>query len=122
MADDTKYKDVFSVILIDGRTQLFAIDRDLKLWTMFMTMNLPVAQWTDWELFPLPGGNPVIKITSSPGSLSKPPGIAPQYWFPRLWAIDYENDLWSCESISFPNSGTSKWKDWTPWVAPYPNN
>jgi len=122
MADDTKYKDVFSVILIDGRTQLFAIDRDFKLWTMFMTMNLPIAQWTDWELFPLPGGNPVLKITSSPGKLFTQPGLGTQYWFTRLWAIDNKNDLWSCEGTSFPDSGTSTWTGWTPWVAPYPNN
>jgi hypothetical protein len=122
MSDDNKYKDIVNVTLIDGRTQLFSIDRDFKLWTMFMTMNLPIAQWTDWNAFNLPGGNGVIKIIGSPGKLFNQPGIGDQYWFPRLWAIDIKNDLWTCESTTFPNTGTSTWTEWTPWVAPYPNN
>jgi hypothetical protein len=122
MADDTKYKDISFVNLIDGRTQLFAIDRDFKLWTMFMTMNLPMARWTDWAAFPLPGGNPVIKIIGAPGKVFTQPGIGNQYWFPRLWVIDNKNDLWTCESTTYPDRGTSTWTEWTPWVAPYPNN
>lgn len=122
MADDSKYKDIFSVTLIDGRTQLFAIDRDYKLWTMYMTMNLPMARWTDWAAFPLPGGNGVIKITSYPGKVFSQPGIGNQYWFTRIWAIDTRNDLWTCESTTYPDRMNSTWTDWTPWVAPYPNN
>lgn len=124
MADDTKYKEIFSMFLIDGRTQLFAIDRDYKLCTMFMTMNLPIAQWTDWTAFPLPGDSGgVMKITGASGS--QPPstfGGGTQFWFPRLWAIDIRNDLWTCESTAYPRTGTSTWSAWTPWVAPYPND
>ena len=123
MADDTKYKEIFSVNLIDDRTQLFAIDRDYKLWTMYMTMNLPIAQWTEWEAFPLPGDSGgVIKITSYPGKLFNQPGIGNQYWFTRIWAIDTRNDLWTCESTTYPERNNSTWTAWTPWVAPYPNN
>lgn len=122
MADDTKYRDIFSLFLIDGRTQLFSIDRDYKLWTMYMTLNLPMARWTDWEAFPQPGGNSVIKITGASGSTFTQPGIGQQFWFPRLWAIDNQNDLWTCESTTFPQRMNSTWTAWTPWTAPYPNS
>jgi hypothetical protein len=123
MADDTKYKEIFSMFLIDGRTQLFAIDRDYKLWSMYMTMNLPVAQWTDWTAFPLPGDSGgVMKVTGASGSLQTVVGQGNQYWFPRIWAIDTRNELWTCESTTYPSWGGSTWSAWTPWVAPYPNN
>lgn len=123
MADDTKYKEIFSVNLIDGRTQLFAIDRDYKLWTMYMTMNLPMARWTDWEAFALPGtSGGVMKLDGYPGKHFTQPGIGEQFWFPRIWAIDLKNDLWTCESTTFPQRMNSTWTQWTPWVAPYPNN
>jgi hypothetical protein len=123
MADDTKYKEIFSMFLIDGRTQLFAIDRDYKLWTMYMTMNLPVAQRTDWTAYALPGDSGgVMKITGASGSVQNIPGLGTQYWFPRLWAIDLRTDLWTCESTTYPSWGGSAWSAWTPWEAPYPNN
>ena len=84
-----------------------------------MKMNLPNAQWTDWEEFSLPGGNSVLRIFGAAGSQPPSPFGGTQFWFPRLWAIDNKNDLWSCESTTFPNRETS---EWTPWVAPYPNN
>jgi hypothetical protein len=123
MADDTKYKEIFSLFLMDGRTQLFSIDRDYKLWTMYMTMNLPVAQWTDWAAFALPGDSGgVMKITGASGSLQTVVGQGNQYWFPRLWAIDLKNDLWTCEGTTYPGWEGSTWSAWTPWAAPYPNN
>jgi len=122
MADDTKYRDIISVTLVDGnRSQLFSIDRDFQLWTMYMTYPLPIANWTEWAKFPLPGkSGGVIKIAGTPGKTFLQPGVGNQYWYPRIWAVDTDNDLWSCEGIL--NTGGKLWSDWSPWVAPYPNN
>jgi hypothetical protein len=91
---------------------------------MYMKMNLPLAQWVDWEAFPLPGtSGGVMKITGASGSQPTGPfGGGTQFWFPRLWAIDIQNDLWTCESTTYAQRMDSTWTAWTPWVAPYPNN
>lgn len=123
MADDTKYKEIFSLFLMDGRTQLFSIDRDYKLSSMFMQLTLPSASWTEWAAFDLPGDSGgVMKITGASGSLQTVVGQGNQYWFPRLWAIDLRNDLWTCESTTYAGWEGSTWGAWTPWAAPYPNN
>jgi hypothetical protein len=123
MADDTKYKDIFSVFLADGRTQLFSIDRDFKLWTMNMTGDVSGGPaWTEWQLFTPPGDSGgVMKITGANGSSYVASWGQTIYVFTRLWAIDLKNDLWTCSGTqSFPPDST--WGNWSPWVAPYPNN
>jgi hypothetical protein len=120
--DDSKYKEILSVTMVDGsRVQLFSIDRDYKLWTMFMTDDIPIASWNDWAAFPLPGDSGgVMKITASPGQTINQSPIGNIYYYPRLWAIDLKNDLWSCEGVF--NPGGFPWTKWAPWVAPYPNS
>jgi hypothetical protein len=117
MADDTKYKDIFSILAMDQTAQMFAIDRDFKLWTMYMQS----WNWTDWVSFPLPGtSGGVSKIYGTPGVITSGGGGGSNYYFPRIWAIDLKNDLWSCASGSQSSGPPNIWSSWAEWVPPYP--
>jgi hypothetical protein len=114
MADDTKYKDIFFINSVNQATQLFAIDRDFKLWTMYMTGN----GYVDWQTFTMPGSSGgVVKITGSPGRMDAANPVLK--YFPRLWAIDMKNDLWSCQSERLSPCPAENWTSWTEWVAPW---
>jgi hypothetical protein len=120
---DTKFKDIVSVTLVDGdRTQLFAIGGDYNIWTMYMTNVIPTSWWTQWEKFPMPGkSGGVIKIIGKPGKTFSKPGPGTIMWYPRLWAIDLDNELWSCNGM-FVSGGKPPWGDWVLWKSPYPND
>jgi hypothetical protein len=123
MTDDTKYRDIFSVTAINLSTQLFAIDRDFKLWSMYSKMPPPTWEWTEWAAFTMPGDSGgVTKIYGSPGTVSDQRPIGIFYYFPRLWAIDLKNNLWSCASKKNQSGMSDIWSSWAEWIPPYPGS
>jgi hypothetical protein len=118
MADDTKYKEIFSMLALNQTPQLFAIDRDFKLWTMY---PYQVWNWTDWATFPVPGNSGgVQKIYGTPG-MSVSYGGGNSIYFQRIWVIDLKNDLWSCANQGQTPGPSNQWTSWAEWVPPYPS-
>ena len=85
--------------MTDGRTQVWALDNQGGLWTMWQQSTDPNAGWTQWSSYPTPGTG-LSQIYTSKLSDGRP----------QVWAIDSQGNLWTMWKQTIdPNANWTQW-------------
>ncbi len=85
--------------MIDGRTQVWALDNQGGLWTTWQQSTDPNAGWTQWSSYPTPGTG-LSQIYTSKLSDGRP----------EVWAIDGQGNLWTMWKQTIdPNANWTQW-------------
>ena len=85
--------------MIDGRTQVWALDNQGGLWTMWQQSTDPNAGWTQWSSYPTPctGLSQIYTSQLSDGR-------------PEVSAIDGQGNLWSMwKQTTAPSADYTQW-------------